>query len=816
MKKRSLKNKIISCVLALCMAVGIMPMWGTTAHAADTDKAMMMGMSGIQSWDQAANDLANTDKVVMGNYNSTDLAYWVVLDDSYVGSGSNYISSGAGKFMFSTRAFGTSAFQSSKSGTYPNSNLHSAMNNFYGSDDTTGTGNFGLTATEKTAIFQTTLAGSSMHTGLTDLTGQRFFPLEVRSPDISEYNYLGSLTKLATGDPAQSWWSRTNHENDTQAFVVANNSSRAVEVDISRSHGIRPAFNLDASKVLFTSAAVDGKTPYNDVDDTLVKISDTAPTVWKMTLLDTGRNSFVLDSGDAIINGNDVGFYYSGATEAANEYISVMIVDRAGAITHYAKVSSALSGSKNLTSFTIPGDMAGNINLKIFNEQANGNNITDYSSPLRDMTVTIPAAVTYNLTNIRSSNTAATYTATSDYSTTLSPSNSNYALPPSITVTVGGAPLTLDTDGTLISGEYSYNSTSGAVAIHKDGVTGAIVITAGALTANNLQSVTQADVTYGTAVSPTLAYSGGATATNGGAVQIMYEGRNTTAYAESVTAPTYVGDYTVRAKSAATATVAQGTQTDDFSITAIAQTPTISTTGSVVFGENIDLSTLVTGQQGTVSFALSTGGGSLNGTIYTAPNTAGTATFDITIAAHDVNNDGTPEYSVYNGTLNINVAELAITNGTGQTVTQGQIISFTSNGDFGGYVDTEVIPSGKAPQVVHTKGNDNANASAVEGSIIVTLSGAYTATLPAGTHTVSINSAGGSASTTFTVVAAAPTPTPTPTPSNTAISPLTGVDSPQTGDNSNTPLVIALMLISALGLTALLLLRKKWMPARKK
>ncbi len=131
----------------------------------------------------------------------------------------------------------------------------------------------------------------------------------------------------------------------------------------------------------------------------------------------------------------------------------------------------------------------------------------------------------------------------------------------------------------------------------------------------------------------------------------------------------------------------------------------------------------------------------------------------------------------------------AITGGADQTITQGQSASFNSSGDFDGYVDTVVTLNNGTKQTVHTAGANNANASAVEGSIIVSLSGAYTATLPLGTHTISINSQGGSATANFTVVAATPTPTPTtptatptltttaPTPTNatTPLSPQTGV-----------------------------------------
>ena len=72
-----------------------------------------------------------------------------------------------------------------------------------------------------------------------------------------------------------------------------------------------------------------------------------------------------------------------------------------------------------------------------------------------------------------------------------------------------------------------------------------------------------------------------------------------------------------------------------------------------------------------------------------------------------------------------------------------------------------------------------------EGSTIVTLKADYVATLSVGEHTIGIVSTNGAATTTFTVKA------------KTAVD--NDTDSPQTGDNSNMALWIALLAASMFG-----------------
>ena len=82
------------------------------------------------------------------------------------------------------------------------------------------------------------------------------------------------------------------------------------------------------------------------------------------------------------------------------------------------------------------------------------------------LTFTVSYAVSYQLTNVTASNTASTIDEGTAYATTLS-AEEGYALPASVSVTVGGAAVTV-----------SYNSESGELTIPAEAVTGDIVITA--------------------------------------------------------------------------------------------------------------------------------------------------------------------------------------------------------------------------------------------------------------------------------------------------------------------------------------------------
>ena len=127
-----------------------------------------------------------------------------------------------------------------------------------------------------------------------------------------------------------------------------------------------------------------------------------------------------------------------------------------------------------------------------------------------------------------------------------------------------------------------------------------------------------------------------------------------------------------------------------------------------------------------------------------------------------------------------------IINGANQTVKPGESATFRSSADFSDFlkvlVDGKEIPAD--------------NYTVKEGSTIVTLKAEYLKTLNAGKHTLSIVSTIGSADTEFTLEADTEPEKP-------------NTDSPQTGDNSNMMLWVALLFVSGGALTAFTVVKKR-------
>ena len=335
---------------------------------------VVLGVSAIQV----------NDKIYFGQYTSGG-AYnvpWFVLDKTADSA-----------TLLSEYILSNSTFRSGLYGYYPESALNETMRAFYYDYGA----NLLFNAKEKTAIGITTLAGESMYSGQSDLTGQLLYPLsypEVESIGWENPLLLAKYITNHTGS-AGEWWLRSSSLYN-EAWSVSNTYSDITHNpniirDVYDSCGVRPAFNLNLNSVLFSSAAAAGKISGLEGANALTQnLQPSDTTEWKLTLLDTDRSSFAITTTsltDAAATVN-----YQGAATGANEYISATIVNDGGDVLYYGRIKrlpAETDASGNVT-INIPGDvtLGSNATLKVFNEQCNSDFRTDFASQQITVTAT--------------------------------------------------------------------------------------------------------------------------------------------------------------------------------------------------------------------------------------------------------------------------------------------------------------------------------------------------------------------------------------------------------------------------------------------
>ena len=192
-----------------------------------------------------------------------------------------------------------------------------------------------------------------------------------------EAGQLGKVIKTAGG---KNWWLRSpGNEDDTAQYMNSDGNVVSSGSAVTDSLGVRPAFYLNNSAILFTSSADSGKT----TDE------------WKVTLRDdgsvsglSGHKSFSVTNASSC-DGKILFVSYSGAATGGSEYISAIIVNGSGDIKYYERLEQASSASGTIA-FNIESGIGSGDTLYLFNEQFNGDKKTSFSSDLKK--VSIPSA----------------------------------------------------------------------------------------------------------------------------------------------------------------------------------------------------------------------------------------------------------------------------------------------------------------------------------------------------------------------------------------------------------------------------------------
>ena len=374
-----MKKRIFSILLLCCMVLTLLP---TAAFAADTGKAIQLGTDALS---KNANT-ATAPTVYFGQDHENNPAAWRVIgyNGNGVTSAQEDMTLLAAGNMSSVLQFGD--FETNN--RYASSYLKNAIDALAEK----------LTTEENTAVKKRTLTSGSYNGENTDCVAGEpvdnavFWPLSTAEA-FAVNEDLRIVDKEHPDWASSFWWLRSPGASDHDAATVHGNGSVIYSGNaISSWWCVRPAFNLNSSSVLFTSAAVGGKP-----DGGLTPISKYTGNEWKLTLKDSNRNFAVTETTVSGDPGDTVTLHYTGATAGINEYISVILADNSGA-QYYGRVAQP-TAENGTVEIKIPSGLApGSYTLKVFSEQCNGDKKTDYASDFVDIDLTVGYQEQFTLT----------------------------------------------------------------------------------------------------------------------------------------------------------------------------------------------------------------------------------------------------------------------------------------------------------------------------------------------------------------------------------------------------------------------------------
>ena len=193
---------------------------------------------------------------------------------------------------------------------------------------------------------------------------------------LSSQEAFNITRKIQKADGGAYWLRSPGGLDDYAAAVDGYGVLHAYGFNGASWFGVRPAFNLNLSSILFTSDYGNGKFR-GDVNGVLKAVKNTTENSWRVTLKDDSRSGFSaarVGSG-SVVAGGKLTIKFSGAGTGDDEYVSAVLV-KAGAendILYYGHIASnaAASGDTGVN-VTIPVDLDnGNYILKVFSEKIN-------------------------------------------------------------------------------------------------------------------------------------------------------------------------------------------------------------------------------------------------------------------------------------------------------------------------------------------------------------------------------------------------------------------------------------------------------------
>ena len=270
----------------------------------------------------------------------------------------------------------------------------------------------GLTSTEKGAISKTTISSGNTRDDYnvgypSTSTDDHIFLLDLHDVQNTNYGFNTNDGTRQAADPncVGYWWLRSPGYNDERAASVNNNGFvNSVGDEMVPVGTARPAFNLNLSSVLFTSASGASKSDFAATGDAPISGASNYNT-WNMTLKDsnTAFSAKRMTAGSTLTAGSsvevkvtDLGTAGTGVTYSQ---ISAMLVDGNNTVLAYGKISGDSGAATGTYTVNIPSDVTTANKLYVFAEDVSssaGSNMTDYASNMVDVTTKSSAPIPHH------------------------------------------------------------------------------------------------------------------------------------------------------------------------------------------------------------------------------------------------------------------------------------------------------------------------------------------------------------------------------------------------------------------------------------
>ena len=398
-----MKKRLLSILLTLCMALSLL---SAVAFAEGGAKAIQSGTGSIHGYDTSAGGYSY---IYYGTWRNSPIK-WRVLDTKANTGAADALFLLTDECLYPLPGDLYACYIQFNPADKQNRHLwkDSTLQGWFKSTFYSGE-NSAFTSAERALIPATTQASSvfsykapgapswdpGMRFQICGLEAEHVFAPSIQDVVNAAYGFTDSASRIAGPSnslgPGTRYWLRSFEISEQLPFMVGEDASLMGDWGDNPS-AVRPAMNLSTAgnNILFVSAAEGGKPAGG-----LAEISEYTGNEWKLTLLDSSRSGFAVTTTDlsAYTRGGTVKIGYTGAKTGTNEYVSAMILDAAGNPAYYGRSSAALTDENGTAEFTIPALAEGTYTLKVFNEQYNGDKMTDLASAFADVTLTVEEGV---------------------------------------------------------------------------------------------------------------------------------------------------------------------------------------------------------------------------------------------------------------------------------------------------------------------------------------------------------------------------------------------------------------------------------------